>query len=53
VEAVFTKLSVGLKRLPATELGPLVYQLLKLLKVREYFVEDPDPGSIGSVFIKT
>jgi hypothetical protein len=33
VEAVFTKLSVGLKRLPATELGPLVYQLLKLLKV--------------------
>jgi hypothetical protein len=33
VETVYSKLSVGLMKLPATELGPLVYQMLKLVKV--------------------
>ena len=34
LDLVFSKLCSGLRRLPATELGPLVYQILKLVKVR-------------------
>ena len=35
LDEVFDKLAGGLMRLPATELGPLVYQMLRLVKVSQ------------------